>query len=55
MRRLPLMLLLTTFALSAISCQTSESDENVLEYYETWNEEEFPDTYSGGASLSRCE
>ena len=35
--------------------QTSESDENVLEYYETWNEEEFPDTYSGGDSLSRCE
>ena len=35
--------------------QTSESDENVLEYYETWNEEEFSDKYSGGASLSRCE
>ena len=35
--------------------QTSESDENVLEYYETWNEDEFSDTYSGGASLSRCE
>ncbi len=34
---------------------TSESDENVLEYYETWDEKEFPDKYRGGASLSRCE
>ena len=35
--------------------QTSESDPNVLEYYETWNEEEFSDAYRGGASISRCE
>lgn len=35
--------------------QTAESDANVLEYYETWDESEFADTYSGGASLSRCE
>ena len=34
--------------------QTSESDSNVLEYYETWNETDFPDSYRGGASLSRC-
>ena len=33
--------------------QTSESDENVLEYYETWEEEEFPQMYRGGASLGR--
>ena len=33
--------------------RTSESDGNVLEYYETWREEEFPDMYRGGASLSR--
>ena len=33
--------------------QTSESDKDVLEYYETWNEDEFPDMYRGGASLSR--
>ena len=33
---------------------SSESDESVLEYYETWQEEAFPETYSGGASLSRC-
>jgi hypothetical protein len=33
--------------------QTSESDKDVLEYYETWNEDEFADKYSGGASLSR--
>ena len=33
--------------------QTSEEDENVLEYYETWNEEEFSEMYRGGASLSR--
>ena len=31
--------------------QTSASDENILEYYETWDEAEYPDTYSGGASL----
>lgn len=33
--------------------QTSEGDENVLEYYETWDEADFPDMYRGGASLSR--
>lgn len=31
--------------------QTSASDENILEYYETWDEAEYPNTYSGGASL----
>jgi hypothetical protein len=36
------------------SYQTSEGDDTVLEYYETWNESDFPATYSGGASLSRC-
>ena len=35
--------------------QTCESDENILEYYETWKEEEFPDMYRGGASLSRSD
>ena len=34
--------------------QTSESDDDVLEYYETWSESDFADTYSGGASLTRC-
>lgn len=34
--------------------QTSESDNDVLEYYETWNEADFSDSYRGGASLSRC-
>ncbi len=33
---------------------TCESDHDVLEYYGTWNEEEFPETYSIGASLNRC-
>lgn len=33
--------------------QTSEGDKDVLEYYETWDEAEFADKYSGGASLSR--
>ena len=33
--------------------QTSESDSNVLEYFETWNEDEFADMYRGGASLSK--
>ena len=31
----------------------SEDDKDVLEYYETWNEDEYADTYSGSASLSR--
>ncbi len=34
--------------------KTAESDNDALEYYETWNEEEFPDAYRGGSSLSRC-
>ena len=33
--------------------QTSESDENVLEYYETWNENNFSEMYRGGASLTK--
>ncbi|MDO5445514.1 MAG: hypothetical protein Q4F31_07830 [Eubacteriales bacterium] len=33
--------------------QTSEGDDTVLEYYETWKEEDFPEMYRGGASLSR--
>lgn len=33
--------------------QTSEGDSSVLEYYETWNENDFPEMYRGGASLSR--
>lgn len=34
--------------------QTSDRDSDVLEYYETWNEADYPDSYRGGASLSRC-
>ena len=34
--------------------QSCEDDADILEYYETWDEAAFPDTYSGGASLSRC-
>ena len=33
---------------------TCESNHNILEYYGTLREEEFPETYSIGASLSRC-
>ena len=33
---------------------TCESNHDVLEYYGTLSEEEFPETYSIGASLSRC-
>ena len=33
--------------------RTCGSDDNVLEYYETWQEEDFPEAYRGGASLSR--
>ena len=31
--------------------QTSEDDDNVLEYYETWDENDFHSKYRGGASL----
>ena len=34
--------------------RTGESDPDVLEYYETWREDDFPSAYRGGASLSRC-
>ena len=33
--------------------QTSEGDKDILEYYDTWNEDEFSDMYRGGASLTR--
>ncbi len=33
--------------------QTAEGDADILEYYETWNEEDFSEMYRGGASLSR--
>jgi hypothetical protein len=35
--------------------QTAEGDADVLEYYETWNEDDFAEMYRGGASLSRNE
>ncbi len=35
------------------SYRTAESDMNVLECHSTWNEDEFPDHYHGGSSLSR--
>lgn len=35
--------------------QTSESDVDVLEYYETWDGEYFPEMYRGGASLVRID
>ena len=34
---------------------TSESDDTILEYYETWDEFDYADKYYGGASLSKCE
>ena len=33
--------------------QTAEGDADILEYYETWDEEDFSEMYRGGASLSR--
>ena len=41
-----------SFAGTEYSLQTSEVDSTVLEYYETWNEDEFPEMYRAGASLS---
>ncbi len=35
--------------------QTSEDDSTIMEYYGTWNEDEFLDKYSGGSSLMRAE
>lgn len=34
--------------------QTALEDTATLEYFETWTEEEFDDSYRGGASLSKC-
>ena len=33
--------------------QTAEGDADVLEYYETWNENDFSEMYRGGASLTK--
>lgn len=33
--------------------QSAESDPDILEYYETWNEIEFSDKYIGGKSLCK--
>ena len=33
--------------------RTGEEDADILEYYETWDEADFPEMYRGGASLSR--
>ena len=35
--------------------KTSENDLGVMEYYTTWNEEEFADKYVGGSSISKCD
>ena len=35
--------------------KTSEKDLGVMEYYTTWNEEEFADNYVGGSSISKCD
>ena len=43
----------TTIVLT--SAVASEDDADILEYYDTWNEEEFPDKYMGDASLSKCD
>lgn len=34
--------------------KTCESENEILEYYESWNEAEFPQMYRGGASLRKC-
>ena len=35
--------------------QSAEGDVDILEYYSTWNEDEYADNYSGSSSLSRVE
>ncbi|MBO4457882.1 MAG: hypothetical protein J5802_09190 [Butyrivibrio sp.] len=35
--------------------QTAEGDKTVLEYYSTWDENDFANAYSGGSSLSIAE
>ena len=35
--------------------RTSENDPLVLDYFGSWKDEDFPETYSGGASLRRCD
>ena len=38
---------------SRYTYRTSEDNNDILNYYKTWNEEEFPKKYRGGASLTR--
>ncbi len=33
---------------------TCESDPDILEYYDTWDDDKFPEMYRAGASLTRC-
>ena len=33
--------------------RTAETDSDVMEYYASWNEDEFADTYSAGESLMK--
>ena len=39
---------------SQYTYQTNEQDNTVLDYYGTWNEDEFHDSYSGSNSLFKC-
>jgi hypothetical protein len=34
---------------------TSEEDKNILEYFGTWDEDDYLETYSGSSSLLRCQ
>jgi hypothetical protein len=34
--------------------KTSESDQTIMEYYNTWEDAEFADKYIGGSSISKC-
>lgn len=34
--------------------KTSKNDTGIMEYYTTWDENEFADKYVGGSSISKC-
>ena len=34
--------------------KTSKDDTGIMEYYTTWDENEFADNYVGGSSISKC-
>ena len=56
MKRVVAVLLALALTSCLLGCGAEKKDDNnVFDYYETWQEDEYPETYSGSASLIKCE